>query len=386
MIQGTTGAFANIETKFEKVESRLDQIASSQKMLESQIGQIANKIENKNTSSYYGDSDSVDDEPNKERLTHHAPIKPYIPLIPFPQRLKNSKLEKQYEKFLKMFHEIHISILFADALAQMPLYVKFMKEVLSNRKKLKEVETITLTEECSAVIQCKIPPKRKDPGSFSLPCTIGELGIRKALCDPGASVSLMPYSMYKRLGLGELKKTKFSLQLTDRSIKYPLGVLEDVLVKVDKFVIPCDFIVLEMNEDVDILIIFGRPFLATAGTNIDVKAGKLILNVGEERVDFDLDQSMKDLSVKTECYVVNVVKEDNDHAFEVEAEIDENSSFAREFQGVTEVEVTLGPYEAEKESNFDKYKICGVAENFKTLKYICKGLDFNFKGLQGANV
>ncbi|XP_074347436.1 uncharacterized protein LOC141686292 [Apium graveolens] len=146
----------------------------------------------------------------------------------------------------------------------MPLYVKFMKEVLSNRKKLKEVEIITLSEECSAVIQCKIPPKLKDPESFSLPCTIGELGIRKALCDLGAIV--------------------------------------------DKFVILCDFVVLEMNEDVDIPIILGRPFLAITGTNIDVKADKLILNMGEERVDFDLDQSMKELSVKTECYVVNVVK------------------------------------------------------------------------------
>ncbi|XP_074334714.1 uncharacterized protein LOC141672090 [Apium graveolens] len=193
-----------------------------------------------------------------------------------------------------MFPEIHISIPFADVLAQMPLYVKFMKEV-SNRKKFEEVKTITLNKECSFVIQCTILPKLKDPGSFYLPCTIGEIGIKKALCDLRASVSLMPLSIYKRLGLGELKKTRISLQLTDRSIKYPLGVLEDVLVKVDRFVIPYDFIVLEMNEDVDIPIILGRPFLETAGTNIDVKAGNLTLNVGEEKVDFDLDQAVKGL-------------------------------------------------------------------------------------------
>ncbi|XP_074335971.1 uncharacterized protein LOC141673137 [Apium graveolens] len=220
-----------------------------------------------------------------------------------------------------------------------------MKAVLSNRKKLNEVEIITLNEECSAVIQCKIPLKLKNPGSFSLSCTIGEVEIGKALCDLRASVSSMPHSMYKRIGLGELKKTMISLQLVDKSIKYPLGVLEDVLVKVDKFVIPCDFVVLEMNEDVDIPIILGRPFLETAGTNIDVKAGKLKLNVGEEKVYFDLDQSMKKLSVKIECYMVDVVKEVNNHAFGVEAEIDENS-LAREFQGVNEVEVTLRPLEA----------------------------------------
>ncbi|XP_074374060.1 uncharacterized protein LOC141714440 [Apium graveolens] len=322
MIQGTTGAFTNIDTKFEKAESRLDHMASSQTMLESQIGQICKAIilrngrelpkivapalkdenlppkKRKTRQVNMEISNSVDNKPNKERLTHHAPMKPYIPLIPFPYRLKNSKLEKQFEKFLKMFREIHISIPFADALAQIPLYVKFMKE---------------------------IPPKLNNPGSFSLPCNIGELGIRKALCDLGSSVSLMLHSMYKRLGLGDLKKTRISLQLADRSIKYLLGVLEDILVKVDKFVILCDFVVLEMNEDVDIPIILGRPFLATAGTNIDVKSGKLTLNVGEETVDFDLDQSMRELSVKIECYVVNVVKEINDHAFEVKAEIDENS-------------------------------------------------------------
>ncbi|XP_074374298.1 uncharacterized protein LOC141714693 [Apium graveolens] len=224
-----------------------------------------------------------------------------------------------------MFREIHISIPFANALAQISLYIKFMKEVLSNRKNLEEVEIGTLTEECSAIIQCKIPPKLKNPKSVSLPCTIGEMGIKKALCNLGASVSLMLHSMYQKLGLGELKKTRISFQLADRSIKYPLGVLEDVLVKVDKFVISCDFVVLEMNEDVSIPIILGRPFLATAGANIDVKAG---------------------LSFKTECHMVNFVKEFNDHALGVKAEVDEKFSLAREFQCVNEVDATFGPFEA----------------------------------------
>ncbi|XP_074336311.1 uncharacterized protein LOC141673459 [Apium graveolens] len=304
MIQGTTGGFANIETKFEKVESRIDQMASSQKMLESQIGQITNKgvvreqgahpsqpdvnvkeqckaitlrsgreLPEIVTSTLKGEifphkkrkthqssveiSESVDDEPKKEKATHKATMKPYIPQIPFPQRLENCKLEKQYEKFFKMFCEIHINIPFADLLALMPLYVKFMKEVMYNRKKFEEVKIITLNEECSYVIQHIIPPKLKDPGSFTFPCTLGEIRIKKSLCDLGTSVSLMPHSIYKRLGLGELKKTRISLQLADVSIKYPLGVLEDVLVKVDKFVIPCDFFVLEMNEEVDIPIILG---------------------------------------------------------------------------------------------------------------------------------
>ncbi|XP_017221296.1 uncharacterized protein LOC108198026 [Daucus carota subsp. sativus] len=244
---------------------------------------------------------------------------------------------------------IHISIPFADALAQMPLYAKFLKQVLSNRKKLEAVETMSLNEECSAVIQRKIPPKLKDPGSFSLPCTIGQVGVKRALCDLGASVSLMPYSIYKRLGLGELKKTRISLQLADRTIKYPLGVLEDVLVNVDKFVIPCDFVILEMNEDVEIPIILGRLFLATAGASIDVKAGKLSLNVGEEKVEFDLDQVMKAPSLETESFAVEIVEElvkkvtDNIH--EKEAEGDENYSLKFRDNDLKVTDLKLGPFE-----------------------------------------
>jgi len=124
---------------------------------------------------------------------------------------------------------------------------------------------VSLTEECSAIIQNKLPPKLSDPGSFSIPCSVGGLTISRALCDLGASVSLMPYSICKKLQEGELKPTTISLQLVDRSVKYPLGVLEDVPLQVGKFFIPCDFLVMEMEEDSRIPIILGRPFLAIAG-------------------------------------------------------------------------------------------------------------------------
>lgn len=152
----------------------------------------------------------------------------------------------------------------------MPSYVKFMKKILSNKRKLKEYETVTLTEECSAILQRKLPPKLNDPGIFTIPCTIGNSFFDKALCDLGASINLMPLSVYRKLGLGEAKPTTVSLQLADRSIKYPRGVLEDVIVKVDKFIFPADFIVLDMEEDDEIPIILGRPFLATGRTLIDV--------------------------------------------------------------------------------------------------------------------
>ena len=205
---------------------------------------------------------------------------PYVTPIPFPQRLQKNKLDKQFTKFLDVFRKLQINIPFADALEQMPSYVKFMKEILSNKRKLGEYETVMLTEECTAILQNKLPPKLKDPGSFTIPCTIGNSYFDKALCDLGASINLMPFSIFKKLGLGEIKATTISLQLADQSIKRPRGIVEDVLVKVDKFIFPVDFIVLDMEEeDREIPLLLGRPFLATGRTIIDVQQGKLILRV-----------------------------------------------------------------------------------------------------------
>ncbi|KAJ9162843.1 hypothetical protein P3X46_022585 [Hevea brasiliensis] len=146
----------------------------------------------------------------------------------------------------------------------MPSYAKFLKEILSKKRKLKDYEIVALTEECSAILQNKLPLKLKELGSFSIPCFIGNKRIDKALCDLGASVSLMPLSICQKLEIGELKPTTISLQLADRSVKYPVGILENIPIKVGKFFILVDFVVLEMEEDVEIPIILGRPFLATA--------------------------------------------------------------------------------------------------------------------------
>ncbi|KAL0361204.1 UNVERIFIED_CONTAM: hypothetical protein Sradi_3804900 [Sesamum radiatum] len=127
---------------------------------------------------------------------------------------------------------------------------KFLKEVISNKRKWEGGETVKLNEECSAILQNKLPPKLKDPGSFSIPCTIGNTNFDKALCDLGSSINLMPYSIFEKCGMHELTPTIITLQLADRSIKYPRGIVEDVLVKVGKLIILVDLIVLDMEEDV----------------------------------------------------------------------------------------------------------------------------------------
>ena len=173
-----------------------------------------------------------------------------------------------------------------EALENMPSYVKFMKKILASKKKLEEHGTITLTEECSAILQKKLPPKLQDPGSFAIPFSIGNRVSGKALCDLGASINLMPISMLKRLKLGEPKPTNISLQLADRSYQHPRGILENVLVKVGKFVLPTDFIILDMEEDDSVPIILGRPFLATGKAQINVQEGELKLRVQGDEITF----------------------------------------------------------------------------------------------------
>ncbi|XP_021747615.1 DNA damage-inducible protein 1-like, partial [Chenopodium quinoa] len=207
-----------------------------------------------------------------------------MPRVPFPQRLAQAKLEKKYGKFLDILKKLHINIPFLDAISEMPSYAKFLKDMLSNKKKLAENATVSLTAECSAILQNTLPKKLGDPGSYSIPVKLGDIEINRALCDLGASVSLMPLSICEKLQMGELKPTRISLQLADRSVKFPLGILEDVPLRVGKFFIPCDFVVMEMEEDAHVPIILGRPFLATAGAIIDMKNGKITFEVGDEKM------------------------------------------------------------------------------------------------------
>ena len=145
-----------------------------------------------------------------------------------------------------------------------------------------------MNEECSAVIRNKLPPKLKDTWSINIPCVVSKLSIGRILYDLGASVTLMPLSLCRKLNIREPKPTNISLQLADRSIIYPEGILEDVPIKVGEFYVPCDFMILKMEEDSQIPIILGCPFLATTGAIIDVKRGKITFKVREEKVEFDV--------------------------------------------------------------------------------------------------
>ncbi|MCI03892.1 hypothetical protein A2U01_0024933, partial [Trifolium medium] len=138
------------------------------------------------------------------------------------------------------------------------------------------------------MVQGKIPPKLKDPGTFTIPCTIGDIHVGRALCDLGASINLMPLSVFKKLGIGAARPTTVTLGKT-----IPQGKIDDVLVRVDKFIFPADFIIMDFTADEDTPILLGRLFLATGRTLIDVEKGELTMRVNSQEVTFNVLKAMK---------------------------------------------------------------------------------------------
>ena len=200
----------------------------------------------------------------------------------------------------------------------MPNYVKFMKDILSRKRRLSNFETVNLTKEFIAILQKKLPLKLKDPGSFTIPCKIGNSIFERALCELGASINLIPLSILRRLGLGEARPTTVTLELADRSLKHLRGergggggggVIEDVLAKVDKFIFQTDFIVLDMEEDKEIPIILGKPFLTIDRAMIDVYKEEQKLRVQDDEVKFNVFDVVRHPKESDACFMIEAVED-----------------------------------------------------------------------------
>ncbi|XP_015965593.1 uncharacterized protein LOC107489353 [Arachis duranensis] len=175
----------------------------------------------------------------------------------------------------------------------MPLYAKFLKELINKKRSWNEKETVILTQECNAVIQKGLPPKLKDLGSFIISCTIGNMTLENALCELGASINMMPLSMMKKLEIEEVKPTRMSLQMADRSLKIPNGIVENLLVNIREFIFPSDFVILDMEEEGHNSIILGRPFLAITRAIINVEKGEMTLRVHDEKMIINAFKAMQ---------------------------------------------------------------------------------------------
>ncbi|GJU56238.1 reverse transcriptase domain-containing protein [Tanacetum coccineum] len=237
--------------------------------------------------------------PNSEPAV--APVSAPMPnsklSIPYPSRhndeKRHEKANDQVEKFYKIFQDMSFEISLADALILMPKFASTLKALIGNKEKLSEMARTPLNEHCSAVILNKLPEKLGDPDKFLIPCDFPGMDECLALADLGASINLMPLSVWKKLSLPELTPACMTLELADRSITKPIGIAEDVYLKVGKFKFPAEFVVVDFDSDSRVPLILGRSFLKTGRALIDVYEGELTLRVGKEAITFNLDQTSR---------------------------------------------------------------------------------------------
>ena len=234
---------------------------------------------------------TVDDPLQEEQSASKEEVKISVP-PPFPQVLRKKKNSVNQTEMLEVLRQVKVNIPLLDMIKQVPTYAKFLKDLCTVKKGLNVNKKAFLTEQVSAIIECKTPVKYKDPGCPTISVNIGGISVEKALLDLGASVNLLPYSMYKQLGLGELKPTSITLSLADRSIKIPKGTIEDVLIQVDRFYYLVDFVVLDTEPVVvgpnHVPIILGRPFLATSNAIINCRNGVMQLTFGNMTLELNI--------------------------------------------------------------------------------------------------
>ena len=210
------------------------------------------------------------------------------PAVPDPTRKKSVN----QTVILEVLRQVKVNIPLLDMIKQVPMYAKFLKDLCTVKRGLNVNKKAFLTEQVSAIIECKTSVKYKYSGCPTISVNIGGTCVDKALLDLGASVNLLPFSMYKQLGLGEPKPTTITLSLADRSIKIPNGIVEDVLIQVDKFYYPMDFLVLDIEPVAlganHVPIILGRLFLATSNAIINCRNGVMQLTFGNMTLELNI--------------------------------------------------------------------------------------------------
>ncbi|XP_076914824.1 uncharacterized protein LOC143573953 [Bidens hawaiensis] len=244
----------------------------------------------------------------------------FYPPPPFPERLRGTRKEREEQEIMETFRKVEVNIPLLDDIKQVPRYAKFLKQLCTSKKKLKGTETVKVSENISAVLQKKLPPKCKDPVVFTVPCKLGNITLPRAMLDLGASINVLPYSIFKTLNVGPLKRTRVTIQLADRSVVYTKGVLEDVLVQVNELVFPGDFYVLDMEDDDkpnSSSILLGRPFLKTSKTKIDVYNGTLSMEFDGEVINFNIDDAIRYPSDVSSLNYIDVVEPIIDKCFEL---------------------------------------------------------------------
>ena len=209
-----------------------------------------------------------------------------------PEKLVECIRGEHEKDMMETFRKIEVHTPLLNSIDHEPKYVEFLKEFCTKKKRAPRTNVVDDPENVAAMIHKKLPPKKKDPGMFTIPCMIGNAKIKTAMLDLGASINVMPLSIYKLLNLGPMKETRGVIQLANHSRTHPKGIVDDVLVQVDNLIFPTDFYIMDIDGEDSrhpSLILLGRPFLSTAGAKIDVLNGEISFEVEEEMVHFNIE-------------------------------------------------------------------------------------------------
>ncbi|KAK9928647.1 hypothetical protein M0R45_025771 [Rubus argutus] len=227
------------------------------------------------------------------------------------KKKKNKKKGRMTEVF-DIFTKADVNSPLLDLISKSPAYAEFVRKLCVHKKKLPTNGKILLKEEASAIIQSRVSPDIYDSTSFVIGCKIGEKFFDGALMDMGTSINIMPLATFRKLAIGSLQPTSISVQLADEIFRMPLGIVEDVLIRVDKFILPADFVILDMDEDPKtengLPIILGRPFMAMAGAKVNVQKGTVKLKVLGENVKLQVFQPIYPHNVINEVFSTDLVK------------------------------------------------------------------------------
>ncbi|GJU32185.1 zinc knuckle CX2CX4HX4C containing protein [Tanacetum coccineum] len=236
-----------------------------------------------------------------------------------------------------------------------------MKDLVENKPRTEEDEEIRMNPRCSALLQNHLPPKEQDPGSFILPCSIGKLDFNNALADLGASISVMPLSMYKRLGIGKLEPINMVIEMADNTKCTPKGIVENLLIKIDKFIFPVDFVILDMVEDLRMPIILGRPLLATAHAKVDIFRKSISLEVGSEKVIFKMRSSFTTTFESVRSIRSDTCPEDDDFK-KIDYDLFLYDSESCEFNRLLSIDPDIFSYEIDVHESYEEivYRITEV--------------------------
>ena len=250
-------------------------------------------------------ADVVDVDSDKDKAKHAPPA-------PYPHRLRIPKKLNNHAEIYELFKQVKVNSPLLDAIKQIPSYAKFFKDLCTVKRKLGVHNDAFMNEQSTSLIRNNFPPKYKGSGSPTISIVIGNSKLEHALVDLGANVNLLPYSVYVELGLGELEPTNITLQLADCSVKIPRGMVKDVLVQVDRFYFPMDFIVLDtrlvVNQGSQFPVILGRPFLAIVNATIHYRGGLMTLSFGNMTVNLNIFNLIKEVGDDEDICKVNVIE------------------------------------------------------------------------------